>query len=130
YDLGDVEAAIPLAKRLIASARELGDSGLEALGLLELGHALIVSGSVAEGSRLLDEANTLAATETVDLNVAGTVYCSTIFACRNIGDWRRAAEWTEQSLGWCERNSVSGFPGLCRLHRAEIIRVRGSLDEA
>lgn len=130
FETGDVDAAIPMAESLIDHARTLGDSALEALGLLELGHALIISGRVADGSRLLDEANALAGAETVELEVTGTVYCSTIFACRNIGDWRRAAEWTERSLGWCERNAVSGFPGLCRLHRAEVIRFGGSLEEA
>jgi class 3 adenylate cyclase len=126
---GDAEAAIPLAERLIDLGRRLSDRDLEALGVLEMGHALIISGRVAEGSRLLDEANALAGSAR-DLEVTGTIYCSTIFACRNIGDWRRAAEWTDRSLDWCERNSVSGFPGLCRLHRSEVIRFRGSLQEA
>jgi class 3 adenylate cyclase len=127
---GDADKAIPLAERLVALARRLGDPDLEALGLLELAHSLIISGRVSEGSRLLDEANAIAGSEATELYTAGTVYCSTIFACRNIGDWSRASEWTERSLAWCERNSVSGFPGLCRLHRAEVIRFRGSLEEA
>lgn len=130
FGAGDAEAAIALAEELVALARRLADPDLEALGLLDLGHAKIISGRVPEGSRLLDEANAIAGTEPVELDTAGTVYCSTIFACRNIGDWARAAEWTNQSLAWCERNSVSGFPGLCRLHRAEVIRFRGSLEEA
>ena len=130
FGQGDAEAAIGLARELVTIARRLGDPDLEALGLLDLGHALIISGRVAEGSRLLDEANAIAGSEPVELGTAGTVYCSTIFACRNIGDWSRAAEWTNQSLAWCERNSVNGFPGLCRLHRAEVIRFRGSLEEA
>jgi len=127
---GDAATAIPLAEELVALGQRLSDPDLEALGLLELGHALIISGRVSEGSRLLDEANAIAGSEAVELQTAGTVYCSTIFACRNIGDWPRAAEWTDQSLAWCERNSVSGFPGLCRLHRAEVIRFRGSLEAA
>jgi class 3 adenylate cyclase len=124
------EESIRLAEQLVALGRRLPDGDLEALGLLELGHWLIIAGRVQEGSRLMDEANALASAEASDLDVAGTVYCSTIFACRNIGDWSRAAAWTARSLDWCERNSVSGFPGLCRLHRAEVIRFRGALEEA
>ncbi len=126
----DAPAALEKARELVDLARRLGDLDLEALGLLDQGHALITEGQVREGSALLDEATALAMTGATELHTAGTVYCSTIFACRNIGDWQRASEWTEESLRWCDRNSVSGFPGLCRLHRAEIVRMRGSLAEA
>jgi class 3 adenylate cyclase len=126
----DVAGALDAARELVELARRLGDPDLEALGLLDQGHALITAGRVQEGSPLLDEATALAMTGATELSTAGTVYCSTIFACRNIGDWPRASQWTEQSIRWCDRHSVSGFPGLCRLHRAEIIRMRGSLEEA
>ena len=126
----DVDGALGHARELVEFARRLSDPDLEALGLLDQGHALITAGRVREGSPLLDEATALAMTGATKLSTAGTVYCATIFACRNIGDWRRASEWTSESLRWCDRNSVSGFPGLCRLHRAEIIRMRGSLAEA
>jgi class 3 adenylate cyclase len=126
----DVAGALDHARKLVELARRLGDRDLEALGLLDQGHALITAGRVREGSLLLDEATALAMTGATQLSTTGTVYCSTIFACRNIGDWQRASEWTNESLRWCERHSVSGFPGLCRLHRAEIIRMRGSLADA
>lgn len=126
----DVAGALDQARELVEFARRLGDPDLEALGLLDQGHALITAGRVREGSPLLDEATALAMTGATELSTTGTVYCSTIFACRNIGDWQRASEWTSESLRWCARHSVSGFPGLCRLHRAEIIRMRGSLAEA
>jgi class 3 adenylate cyclase len=127
---GDVPGALAAARQLVELARRLGDPDLEALALLDEGHAMISSGRAHEGSALLDEATALAMTGASDLTTAGTVYCATIFACRNIGDWQRASQWTDESLRWCERNSVSGFPGLCRLHRAEIIRLRGSLADA
>jgi class 3 adenylate cyclase len=126
----DVPGALDAARELVELARRLGDPDLEALGLLDQGHALITTGRVREGSPLLDEATALAMTGATELSTTGTVYCSTIFACRNIGDWSRASQWTEESIRWCERHSVSGFPGLCRLHRAEIIRMRGALAEA
>ena len=130
YGANEVDQALERSRELVDLARRLGDLDLEALGLLDQGHALITAGRVQEGSVLLDQATSLAMTGATELQTAGTVYCSTIFACRNIGDWGRASQWTDESMRWCDRHSVSGFPGLCRLHRAEIIRLRGSLADA
>jgi class 3 adenylate cyclase len=129
-DSGNLEGYRDLAVRVAELGRRLGASDLEGLGRLEQGHALIIEGRPLEGLALIDEANALAAGGSLTLMVAGTIYCSTIFACRNLGDWRRAGEWTDAATRWCERQSVSGFPGLCRFHRAEVRRLRGALDEA
>jgi class 3 adenylate cyclase len=130
FGQGDVNEALKLSEQLVELGRKLGDPGLEALGLLERGHGLIISGRVEEGVQLMDQANAIAGSEPVAFEVTGTVYCSTIFACRNIGDWKRASAWTDRSLMWCEQNSISGFPGLCRFHRAEVVRARGAFEEA
>jgi ATP/maltotriose-dependent transcriptional regulator MalT len=61
---------------------------------------------------------------------AGSIYCLTLGVCRSIADYRRAAEWTEAVSKLCERQSITGFPGVCRVQRAEIMRLRGSLAEA
>ena len=44
----------------------------------------------------------------------GLVYCITISSCQDLGDFRRAAEWTEEANRWCDRLEVTGFPGACR----------------
>jgi class 3 adenylate cyclase len=129
-DIGNHEACRDLAAQVVEMGRRLGLPDLEGLGLLEQGHGLIVDGRAAEGLAMIDEANALAATGALDLMNAGTIYCSTINACRNLGDWRRAGEWTDAATRWCERQAVTGFPGLCRFHRAEVRRLRGALDEA
>lgn len=53
-----------------------------------------------------------------------------IVGCRNRADWHWAAEWTERADRWSERESVGFFPGVCRVHRAEILRLRGELRDA
>ena len=53
-----------------------------------------------------------------------------IGACRDLTDYRRASEWIEATERYCERQSVSGFPGVCRVHRAEVAAVGGAWDRA
>src|SRR5262249_2074049 len=31
---------------------------------------------------------------------------------------------------WCERQAINGFPGICRVHSAEIVALQGALDRA
>lgn len=129
-DTGEVAAARQLNERVIELGRRLGNRAVEAMGLLDQGHALVVEGHVNEGMALIDEATAAALSGELDLWSTGVIYCSTIFACRNRGDWERAGQWTDASLRWCRRASVSGFPGLCRFHRAEVMRLRGELEAA
>jgi class 3 adenylate cyclase len=130
FEEGDFDEALRAARAVAETARRLHDRDLEALALHDQGHALIARGDVESGLALVDEAMTVAMGEAVGLQTTGTVYCGTIWACRNVGDWRRASEWTDASIRWCERVSVTRFPGLCRFHRAEVMRVRGSLEIA
>jgi len=48
----------------------------------------------------------------------------------DLADYRRAGEWTEATTRWCERQAISGFPGHCRVRRAEIMRLRGAFADA
>lgn len=130
FDRGDLAGAAELSSQVVALGHRLGDRNLEAIGLLDRGHGLVIAGDVDEGSRLIDAAAAMALGGELDLWTTGEVYCSTIVGCRNRGDWRRASEWTDASIRWCQRASVSGFPGLCRLHRAEVLRLRGDLERA
>jgi DNA-binding winged helix-turn-helix (wHTH) protein len=127
---GDLEAAVRRAERAVACGRRLSDPDLEALGLLYLGVALLATGDVRGGTALQDEAGAAALAGAVSPWVGGTVYCGIIWGCRNRSDWSRAAQWTEQFERWCERTRLSGFPGLCRLHRAEVLTICGELTEA
>jgi class 3 adenylate cyclase len=127
---GDFQGARELLVQALETAQRAGDRDAEGLARMWLGHALVNSGEEAAGLAMVDEANAGAVSGALGVQAAGSIYCSTIFLCRNRGDWRRAQEWTEASLRWCERESVSGFPGLCRFHRAEVMRFRGALAEA
>src|SRR6201996_3760254 len=127
---GNNAAALQISEEMVALGRQLEDRDIEALGRLVLGHAHLVAGEVGEGTALIDEAMAEALGGGLELWTTGQIFCSTIFACRNRGEWGRAGEWSVASLRWCERQSLSGFPGLCRFHRAEVMRFRGELDRA
>ncbi len=125
----DSTSALDHARETSAIGRRLGDIDLEAFGLHDEGHVLIARGDVDVGRALVDEAAAMGGAAS-NPYTTGMVYCGAIWAYRNMADWRSAGEWTDASLRWCERESLSGFPGLCRFHRAEVHRLRGELDDA
>src|SRR6185437_3977183 len=60
----------------------------------------------------------------------GRIFCNMMSTCQKLADYRRAAEWTEAARHWCEPHAQSGFPWICRVHRAELLRLHGSWPEA
>jgi len=125
YAQGDLERAESLFQEASELARRVGDRDGEILSLSGRGRARIKAGRVEEGLALLDEATASAVSGGLRPHATGLVYCITISSCRDLGDYRRAAEWTEAANRWCDQLDVSGFPGACRIHRAEVLRLRG-----
>jgi class 3 adenylate cyclase len=127
---GDVDRAIELAGSVVELGARFGDTDLQAWGLLEQGSLLITLGRTDEGFPLMEEATIAAVNGEVGPFVTGVVYCSMIAACRDTTDYRRAGEWEEAATRWCERQAINGFPGVCRVHRAEIVALQGGLERA
>ncbi len=126
----DLEKALRHAERALDLGTRFSDRELIALALNRKGRVLILQGRVAEGRALLDEAMVAVVAGDVSPMATGVIYCATIDACAGLSDFGRASEWTEAARRWCARKSLGGFPGLCRVHRAEIVRLRGALTEA
>jgi len=122
---GDLEAAIEYFDRAYELAERVGDRDVQILSLSGKGRSYVKSGQVEKGLALLDEATASATCGELRPFSTGLVYCVTISSCQDLGDYRRAAEWTEAANRWCDRLDVSGFPGACRIHRAEVMRLRG-----
>jgi class 3 adenylate cyclase len=78
----------------------------------------------------MEEATIAAVNGELDPFTTGVAYCSMIAACRNTTDYRRAGEWTDAAHRWCERQAINGFPGICRVHSAEIVGLQGALERA
>ncbi len=94
------------------------------------GIALVQKGDVEAGMRLIDEAAAAAASGRLGLRTASDIYCNTIAACRDVGDLGRASRWTTEGERFMEREAVGGYPGVCRVHRAEMKMLHGLWTEA
>ena len=127
---GDLPKAIEILDQTYELARRIGDRDLQMLAMSGKARALVMSGEVEQGLALHDEASASATCGELKPFATGLIYCLTISSCQDVGDFRRAAEWTEAANRWCDESDVSGFPGTCRLHRAEIMRLRGDWPAA
>jgi len=121
---------IALADRAMELGRRYDDQNSTFMAMSFKGMALVFTGDWQAGLALIDEAATAASSGKLDLRVASDIYCNTIAACRNAGDLQRAAQWTEEGERWMRRQAVGGYPGICRVHRAELKRLHGHWAEA
>ena len=127
---GNAEEAFRQAKLAQEIGERLGIRAIQALALQQQGYALVTMGRIDDGLALIDESAVAAVSGELDPLTTGRIYCSTISVCRDLADWGRAVEWTDAAERWCRRQGVSGFPGICRVHRAEIMHFRGSWADA
>jgi DNA-binding NarL/FixJ family response regulator len=52
-------------------------------------------------------------------------------ACHELVDVRRARQWTEAMARWCSPlPATSLYPGICRVHRVELLDLQGEWQEA
>lgn len=130
HGAGELDRAADLATIALDLGRRVRSVDLEAQALQALARILIDEGRPAEGLAHFDEAMLFAQEGRLDPLVAGRVYCSLISACHELGDPRRAMEWTDAISDWAEAHPRSAFPGMCRLHRAELLQWRGEWDAA
>ena len=122
----DLDAATASARRMQDVGRRFGDDTLVALGVFFEGRALIKQAHVRDGLRLLDEAMLAALSDRLKPFWTGAIYCGLLDACHELVDHRRAREWTEATTRWCEPLPLASlYPGICRVHRAEILHVHG-----
>jgi tetratricopeptide (TPR) repeat protein len=126
---GDVHGAREWARRAI----ELGsncDPAACAIGRVAEARLLILDGDVQQGLALIDEVGVAMVSGDLDALSTGVVYCELVCALQGLAQFDVAEEWTEAMERWCETNAIGSLRGRCRVHRAEILRLRGSCDEA
>ena len=91
---------------------------------------LILDGDVEQGLALLNEVGVATVSGDLDALSTGVVYCELVCALQGLGQYDVAEEWTEAMERWCRTNAIGSLHGRCRVHRAEILRLRGSCSEA
>jgi class 3 adenylate cyclase len=127
---GRFEEAVTQAEEGVRIGSQVADPDVQAVALIALGRLKIGSGATEEGLALLEEATAAAVNDELSPYLTGMTYCTMISACRDLNDYERASQWTEETERWCERSSIAGFPGVCRIHRAEIVALGGDLPRA
>ena len=129
-DQGRIESGLEHADRTMAMARDLGNNEALYIAMAFKGMGDVIAGRWKEGMALLDEASATAMSGNLELRAASDILCITIGACRNLGDLERAAQWADASERWMLRNGAGGYPGICRIHRAELKMLHGRWSEA
>ena len=126
---GDLQGARQWSERAIAVGSRC-DAAACAVGQVAAARLRILDGDVEEGLALLDEVGVAAVSGGLDPLSTGLVYCELVCALQGLAQYDVAEEWTEAMERWCQTNAIGSLRGRCRVHRAEILRLRGACDEA
>ncbi|MGQ0623462.1 MAG: adenylate/guanylate cyclase domain-containing protein [Sporichthyaceae bacterium] len=127
----DPQGALTQADEVVETGRRLGNLDVETLGLLHRAQLLLRIGEPAEARALLDQVMVLSTGGCLGPLATAFITCGTVSALAEIGDYQRAWDWNSESIR-CSVGppSRSDFPGDCRMHRAELLRLRGEWNKA
>ena len=126
---GDMAGARHWTRRAVEVGSRC-DPAACAIGRVAEARMLILDGEVQKGLALLDEAGVATVSGDLDPLSIGVVYCELVCALQGLALYDVAEQWTEAMERWCETNAIGSLHGRCRVHRAEILRLRGSCNEA
>src|SRR4051794_24168643 len=121
------------ARRWARQAVEAGskwDPAACAIGRVAHARLLILDGDVRQGLAMLEQAGVATVSGDLDPLSTGVVYCELVCTLQGLAQYDLAEEWTEAMERWCRTNAIGSLHGRCRVHRAEILRLRGSCNEA
>jgi class 3 adenylate cyclase len=127
---GQLEQGIASADRAMEIARRHDDANALYMAMSFKGMGQLLTGNWQDGLANIDESAAAASAGELNLRIASHIYCNTIAACRNVGDLGRAAQWADEGERWMHRNGAGGYPGICRVHRAELKMLHGQCSEA
>jgi class 3 adenylate cyclase len=130
FERGELDHALTHFDRALEIAADVDDRDLQAWSTMRRAYALAASGRLDEAWVLLEDVAASAIGGELGAVTTGSVFCNVMAACRDSADYRRGSEWAEVSKQWCERQDIAGFPGICRVHRAEFMRLTGAWAEA
>ncbi|MFD9502000.1 response regulator transcription factor [Streptomyces sp. NPDC060035] len=128
---GAFDDAMDHACRMADIARRCGSADLLAMSTEARAGVLLAEGRVAEGLAQLDDVMCAVAAGELSAFFTGWIYCLGLQQCMACADLDRAAEWTDAAMAWCATMpEENNFRGLCRVHRVEVLELRGSWSQA
>ena len=127
---GDLERADVLLNEARAIADRVGSADLAADVTQEIGRVMISGGAVEEGLAVMDDAVLAASDGNLSSYTTGKIYCCMISACDELGDVERVAQWERTSTAWSSTDGFNVFPGMCRVHHADLLAHFGHWSEA
>jgi hypothetical protein len=127
---GDFAAAREWARRAIAIGGRCNVVAAATIGRIAEARSLIFEGEVRQGLEILDVAAVAVASDELDPLTKGMVYCELVCGLQALAQYDLAEQWTVAMDGWRKGNGLGSIHGRCRVHRAEILRLRGELGLA
>ncbi|MBA3396362.1 MAG: transcriptional regulator [Deltaproteobacteria bacterium] len=126
---GDLATARQQADRAIGLGAT-HDRAAAAIGHVASARCLLLAGDVRAGLAMLDEAGVAMLSGELDPLSTGVVYCEVVCALQALAQYDLAEQWTQAMERWARTNAIGSLHGRCRVHRAEILRLRGDCDAA
>jgi tetratricopeptide (TPR) repeat protein len=126
---GDFPSTRAWARRAI-EVGSVCDQAAAAIGRVAEARSFILEGEVRQGLGLLDEAAVATVSGELDPLSTGVVFCELVCALQALAQYDLADEWTQAMERWVRRSGIGSIHGRCRVHRAEILRLRGAWDDA
>ncbi|MGH3363549.1 MAG: hypothetical protein ACRDOW_02380 [Nocardioidaceae bacterium] len=127
---GDFPECLHWARQADELGTTLGVPGPSALGRVAEARGLVYSGEMERGLALLDEAAVATVSGELDPATVGMVFCELLCACQAAMQYDRAEEWIDAWERSRHLYGVGALGGRCRVHRAELLRLRGDCKGA
>ncbi|MCP3818921.1 helix-turn-helix transcriptional regulator [Streptomyces sp. A3M-1-3] len=128
---GAFDEALAEARRMTALGQRFGSPDMVAMGLQVQAGVLVAAGRTAEGLTLLDDTMCSVMAGELSELFTGWVYCLALQQCMAAAQLERAAQWTEAAMDWCASLPAGNpFRGQCRVHRVEVLDLRGAWTPA
>ncbi|MEV0170422.1 LuxR C-terminal-related transcriptional regulator [Streptomyces sp. NPDC050803] len=128
---GAFDEAMAAARHMADVARRCDSRDLLAMALQAQSGVLVAQGRVGDGLDLLDDAMCSVMAGELSSFFTGWIYCLGLQQSMACADLERAAAWTEAAMRWCAAMPAeNNFRGLCRVHRVEVLELRGSWRQA
>ncbi|MFP5319134.1 MAG: LuxR C-terminal-related transcriptional regulator [Acidimicrobiia bacterium] len=128
---GAVDDAVRQAEAAVALGQATRDPDLLAMALQAKGQAMVARGHLEQGIAALDEAMVAVVNGELAPLFTGWVYCNALSTCHDLADLRRAVQWADAAMRWCEDlRDGRLYRGICRLHVVELASLRGRWETA